>query len=650
MALKKYVSGLKDDANKTKDIASGEKRNLSITNVDALEKREKAIETADATYTFGVDKDQKPVTVKKGDTVEYTLRVYNEGKEDGKAEEIVDTVPIGLEFLPNSEVNKKYGWKEFSNASQGWAEGIKTEYLKNTVIPGFDASKKNQTNHNDQTGTGIDKGVSYAEVKIEFKVVTDEEKKLKNIAEITQDDGDDNDSEPNNKDEKEDDEDYDIIIPKKFDLALRKFITKIDDKEITDRVPKVDTSDLDSGKSTTAKYEHTKEPKIVVKGQTVIYTLRVYNEGTVDGYANEITDNIPEGVTFLPENTTNKEYKWKMYDKDGNETNSVENAVSIKTEYGSKDNGKEITAKPDDYSKEKYPYYKTNTNLLLAYDKDTMKDGPDYIEVKVAFKVTQDNVTSGNKVIINTAEISKNTDKNGKDIKDTDSEPGNNNEKEDDLDKEYIEMKYFDLSLLKYVTQVQVTEDGVVKETNTGYNGTENPEPIVKVELNKKKLSKTTVKYVYAIKITNEGEIEGYAKEIKDRIPDGLEFFAEDNTQYNWKVEEAGIVTTDYLKDTLLKPGESAVVPIVLRWKNSEQNLGQKVNVAEISKDYNEYGVLDIDSTPNNNVEGEDDQDLAIVVLSISTGSVPMYIAFISFIILLLGTGTYMIHKHVIKK
>ena len=211
-------------------------------------------------------------------------------------------------------------------------------------------------------------------------------------------------------------------------------------------------------------------------------------------------------------------------------------------------------------------------------------------------------------------------------------------------------MKYFDLSLLKYVTQVQVTEDGVVKETNTGYNGTENPEPIVKVELNKKKLSKTTVKYVYAIKITNEGEIEGYAKEIKDRIPDGLEFFAEDNTQYNWKVEEAGIVTTDYLKDTLLKPGESAVVPIVLRWKNSEQNLGQKVNVAEISKDYNEYGVPDIDSTPNNNVEGEDDQDLAIVVLSISTGSVPMYIAFISFIILLLGTGTYMIHKHVIKK
>ena len=651
LALKKYVSGLKDDTNKTKDIADGEKRNLSITNVDALEKREKASETADATYTFGLDKDQKPVTVKKGDTVEYTLRVYNEGKEDGKAEEIVDTVPDGLVFLPNSEVNKKYGWQEFNDSTNsGWKQGIKTEYLKNTVIPGFDASKKDQTNYDEQAGTGIDKGVSYAEVKIEFKVVTDEEKKLKNIAEITQDDGDDNDSEPNNKDEKEDDEDYDIIIPKKFDLALRKFITKIDNKEITDRVPKVDTSDLDSGKSTTAKYEHTKEPKIVVKGQTVIYTLRVYNEGTVDGYANEITDNIPEGVTFLPENTTNKEYKWKMYDKDGNETNSVENAVSIKTEYGSKDNGKEITAKPDDYSKEKYPYYKTNTNLLLAYDKDTMKDGPDYIEVKVAFKVTQDNVTSGNKVIINTAEISKNTDKNGKDIKDTDSEPGNNNEKEDDLDKEYIEMKYFDLSLLKYVTQVQVTEDGVVKETNTGYNGTENPEPIVKVELNKKKLSKTTVKYVYAIKITNEGEIEGYAKEIKDRIPDGLEFFAEDNTQYNWKVEEAGIVTTDYLKDTLLKPGESAVVPIVLRWKNSEQNLGQKVNVAEISKDYNEYGVLDIDSTPNNNVEGEDDQDLAIVVLSISTGSVPMYIAFISFIILLLGTGTYMIHKHVIKK
>ena len=653
LALKKYVSAVTDAANNKKTISDRQKRNLKVTSVDALEKRKDSTEKLDATYSFGVDKEQNPVDVKKGDYVTYTLRIYNEGATDAVVGEIFDTTPTGLEFISNSAINTKYGWKKrTATSTSGWTtnEGLVSEYFKDTVIPAFDASKKNDTpSFNEQTGIGIDMGVSYVELKIEFKVTTDEAKVIKNIAEITKDDGDDNDSTPDNKNEKEDDEDFDVIIPKKFDLSLRKFITKIDNADVTDRVPKVNTTPLDEGTATTAKYDHTKEPKIVVKGQTVIYTLRVYNEGTIDGYASEITDDLPEGITFLPNNETNITYRWKMYDKDGKETDKVADAVKIKTDYGAKENGKETT-KPDDYTKEKYPYYKSNTNLLVAYDKSTMKDGPDYIDVKVAFEVTQDSVTDGNKVIINTAEISKNTDKDGKDVEDIDSTPGNNKEDEDDIDKEYLVLKYFDLSLLKYVSKVIVTEDGVTKETETGYDGTENPEPIVKVELNRKKLDKTEVKYVYSIKITNEGEIEGYAKEIKDRIPDGLAFFEEDNTQYNWKILENGIVTTDYLKDTLLKPGESAVVPIVLRWTRSENNLGQKVNVAEISKDYNDYGVPDIDSTPDNNKDGEDDQDLAIVVLSISTGSTPMYIALITFITALLGTGFYMIYKYVIKE
>jgi len=654
LALKKYVSGLSDASNNKKDIYGEQKRELKVTSVDALEKRQDSKEKLDATYSFGTDKATNPVKVSKGDYVTYTIRVYNEGATDAVVGEIFDTTPTGLEFLANSAINKKYGWTQKKNeTTAGWqkSDGLASSYFAKTVLPAFDASKKGDTpSFDENTGIGIDMGISYVELKIEFKVTTDEAKTIKNLAEITEDDGDDNDSTPDNKDEKEDDEDFDVIIPQKFDLALRKFITQIDSNEVKDRIPQVNTTPLDDGKNTTAEYNHTKEPKIVVKGNIVTYTIRVYNEGTIDGYAEEITDDLPEGITFLPDNDTNKEYGWVMIDKDGNETNDVKNAVKIKTEYGSKDNGKEITGKPDDYSKEKYPYYKSNSNIILAYDKSTMKSGPDYIDVKVAFEVTQDSVTAGSKVIINTAEISKDADSDGNEVTDIDSIPGDGKEGDDDIDKEYIVLKYFDLSLLKYVSKVQVTEDGVTKETETKYDGTENPEPVVKVELNKKKLSKTTVKYVYSIKITNEGEIEGYAKEIKDRIPDGLEFFAEDNTQYNWKVDQAGIVTTDYLKGTLLKPGESAIVPIVLRWKNSEKNLGQKVNVAEISKDYNDYRVPDIDSIPNNNVDGEDDQDLAIVVLSISTGSVPMYIALITTIMAILGTGFYLIYKYVVKK
>ena len=150
----------------------------------------------------------------------------------------------------------------------------------------------------------------------------------------------------------------------------------------------------------------------------------------------------------------------------------------------------------------------------------------------------------------------------------------------------------------------------------------------------------------YTIKVTNEGEIEGYAKEIKDRIPEGLEFFAEDNP--DWKITEEGVVTTDALANKLLKPGESATVQIALRWKKSESNMGMKINTAEISKDENPYGTPDIDSTPDNNKDGEDDQDTAPVLLSITTGSAPTYIVLSIVIMTILSTGVYAIKRFVL--
>lgn len=101
--------------------------------------------------------------------------------------------------------------------------------------------------------------------------------------------------------------------------------------------------------------------------------------------------------------------------------------------------------------------------------------------------------------------------------------------------------------------------------------------------------------------------IAGYAKEVKDYIPEGLEFNKEDNPL--WTENSEGIITTDQLKDTLLQPGESKVVTVLLTWKNSQDNMGLKVNVAEISKDYNEFNTPDIDSTPDNKADGEDDID-----------------------------------------
>ena len=64
----------------------------------------------------------------------------------------------------------------------------------------------------------------------------------------------------------EDDDDFDKLIIQVFDLSLRKFITGVNDEEITNREPVFVNN---NGEYT---YEHTKAPVLVETGDTVIYT------------------------------------------------------------------------------------------------------------------------------------------------------------------------------------------------------------------------------------------------------------------------------------------------------------------------------------------------------------------------------------------
>ena len=67
-----------------------------------------------------------------------------------------------------------------------------------------------------------------------------------------------------------------------------------------------------------------------------------------------------------------------------------------------------------------------------------------------------------------------------------------------------------------------------------------NEEEIVKVDLKKSKLNDVVVKFNYSIRVTNEGEIAGYAKEVSDYIPNGLKFVAEDNPDWTEKDGKIG--------------------------------------------------------------------------------------------------------------
>lgn len=206
----------------------------------------------------------------------------------------------------------------------------------------------------------------------------------------------------------------------------------------------------------------------------------------------------------------------------------------------------------------------------------------------------------------------------------------------------------FDLALRKWVSQAIVIEDGKTVVTETGHKAEDDPEEVVKVDLRRSKIEDITVKFRYKIRVTNEGKIAGEAKEIRDDVPDGLKFVQEDNP--DWRIEN-GDLLTDKLAGTTLQPGESAEVEILLTWVNSLDNMGTKINTAEIQEDHNAYGVPDIDSTPGNNVPGEDDIDDAPVMLTVKTGTDYILYASIGLVaIAIIITGGVAIKKKVMKR
>ena len=583
--------------------------------------------------TYNHTKD--PVQVATGNVVEYTIRVYNEGDIAGYAKEVADDIPDGLRFLPDNATNTEYRWVMYDkdgNRTENAEEAveIRTDYLSKEQEQTEGENLLQAFNPDAEIGEG---NPDYRDLEVAFEVVepNESDRIIINSAQIT-DDSDENgnpvddiDSIPDEWNDGEDDQDREYIKLTYFDLALRKFITKVDEEDVTTRIPEV-SYDREQNKIT---YNHTKDPVEVVTGNVVEYTIRVYNEGQIAGYAQEVADDIPDGLRFLPDNATNTEYRWVMYDKDGNVTENAEEAVEIRTDYLSKE--QEQTE---------------GENLLQAFNPDAEigEGNPDYRDLKVAFEVVEPN--GSDRIIVNSAQITDDSDENGDPVEDIDSTPDEWNDGEDDQDREYIKLTYFDLALRKWVTEAIVIENGKETVTQTGHTAEMDPEPVVKVELYRKNINDVVVKFRYKIRITNEGDIAGYAKEITDYVPQGLRFVAEDNP--GWTDEGNNIISTRLLENTLLQPGESAEVEVVLTWINGEDNMGQMTNIAEISEDYNDKGVPDRDSTPDNQVWGEDDIDDAPVLLSIETGQERIYYVLGFTVLGTLAGGLVLIKKFVI--
>ncbi len=549
-----------------KFITEVDKKQENGTNIQITTKEPKVDVTPlkDGTGTTAIYKHEKsPLGVAVGNEVIYTIRIYNEGQLDGYVTEITDYLPPELEFV-NDEFNAKYGW-----TSEGRI--IKTDITspntKNSA--NRDSIYSQRTTNDDKVLLKAFNGeeLDYIDVKIKCRVVNVQKLDtiITNIAEITgftdsrgntvidRDSTADSLTKDNSKEQddikddnlpqdidlpdyrgrdtnksiltdstyhykgQQDDDDFDKLIIQEFDLALRKFITAVNEQKVTNRYPVFTTEKDENGNYI---YKHTKEPIEVETTDLVEYTIRIYNEGNVAGYAKEVKDNIPSGLEFIPTNETNKEYRWKMLDEQGNETEEVSKAKYITTDYLSKEQESE-----------------ERENLISPFDQETM-GAPSYKDVKVVFKVIAPSKYEG--IITNIAEISDDSDENGNPIIDKDSEPNNDDEKEDDIDVEHIKLSYFDLALRKFITAVNEKEVSdrypvfsIDKEGNYIYTHTKEP-----VEVENGNI------VTYTLRIYNEGTKAGYATEIMDDIPEGLKFVPdnEENVKYNWimyrKVEE----------------------------------------------------------------------------------------------------------------
>ena len=614
--------------------------------------------STDAKYTTA----KTPLVVEKGDIITYTIRVYNEGELAGYAEEVADYIPEGLGFLVGHTTNVANYWAIPENSKTVKLNTIDNA-VKNVSIDDFNdieslqdvdvvvgkaklVSTKLKSSATDTKNLidGFDKKsdteLAYKDIQVVCVVLTEEatNNNFRNIAEVNKDSDKnreevtDIDSNPDTvnpdnypgDDQNQDDNDYENLTtdPKEFDLSLQKFISGVNDQAVTNREPKVTVS---NGKIVYSKQTGANDPLHVVNNDVVIYTIRVYNEGDIAGYASEISDNLPKGLEYIKNHSINEKYGWKLYDKNGNVTTDLTQAVSVKTDYLSKEKSE---ARNEDC-------------LLDPFNPDSSK-GPDYRDVKIAFKVVE-NLAKGTaeRTIRNIAEITDDEDENGNPIDDVDSTPNNNKDGEDDIDDEKVYVKYFDLSLQKDLVKIIITENGTTREIPVS-----STDGLQKVEIHRKRVKTTTVKFVYNITVKNEGEIAGYATEIKDYIPQGLEFIADENKQ--WTKVSDNVITTNALANTKLEPGQTASVQVVLKWVNDENNLGSKINVAEISADKNDSNTPDIDSKPNNNIKGEDDIDDAEVILTISTGSAPTYIGLTFTVLAIMGTGIALIKKYVL--
>ena len=209
------------------------------------------------------------------------------------------------------------------------------------------------------------------------------------------------------------------------------------------------------------------------------------------------------------------------------------------------------------------------------------------------------------------------------------------------IDLGLVKNPKFDLSLNKTVSKITVQDS----EGSSTYNY-ENTK-LAKADIVGKKVNDTTIVVEYKIEVKNEGAIAGYVKKIVDYMPASMKFSTELNK--DWYTGTNGEIYNSSLSNTIIKPGETKEVTLILTKKLTEDTLGLINNTAEIYEAYNDLGIADYDSTVQNKVTSEDDISSADVLVTVKTGEWIVFTGLTITIIAIIGVGAYFIKKKVLK-
>ncbi len=262
--------------------------------------------------------------------------------------------------------------------------------------------------------------------------------------------------------------------------------------------------------------------------------------------------------------------------------------------------------------------YDTQKYMLTAYQVDSATSTTNSDVENVKLKINGEIVT---KACTNTLKVS-----------------GTNIE---NIDIGLIDAKVFDLSLSKTISKVTISNTEGTQSLN--YNDA----TLAKAEIRAKHLSGSTAVIEYKIKVTNNGEIAGYAKSIVDYKPTDLNFNSSLNK--DWYQSGNNLYSTTFA-NTLINPGETKELTLILTKTMTESNTGLTNNIAEIAEVYNTLGVANKNGTPGNKDTKESDTGSANVIISVSTGTAVSYLVITLSIITFIATVSYFASKKILRE